>query len=200
MSLPVVAPLVLAAGASSRMGSPKPLLPLGEDTYLGTILQTLAGAPVTAPIVVVGHAAADILDAVELEGSRVLVNEDWAQGMLSSVQLGVRSLLDRGQVEAMLLVLVDVPRFRVATVERLVEQFARTRPLLTVPTYAGEHGHPVLFARALFEELLQAPADDGARAVVDAHRVDLLEVDVDDPWVVRDADTPEDHRRLTGTG
>jgi len=200
MSLPAVVPVVLAAGASSRMGSPKPLLPLGERTYLGTILDTLATASVAAPLVVLGHGASEIVDAVDLQGSRVLVNEDWSQGMLSSLQLGVRSLLDDGHVDAMLLVLVDVPRFRTSTIERLVEEFTRLRSPLVVPTHAGEHGHPVLFARALFEELLEAPAAEGARAVVDAHRSELLEVEVDDPWVARDADTPEEHRRLIGTG
>ncbi|HJO04414.1 MAG TPA: nucleotidyltransferase family protein [Acidobacteriota bacterium] len=196
MSLPNIVPVVLAAGASSRMGSPKPLLPLGESTYLGTILDTLAGAPVASPIVVLGHAAAEVLEAVDLREARAVVNENWGQGMLSSLQFGLRSLSDHGRVDAMLLVLVDVPRFRGATIERLVAEFARAPSVLVVPTHAGEHGHPVLFARALFEELLRAPAETGARAVVDAHRADLLEVDVDDPWVIRDADTPEDHQRL----
>lgn len=198
MSLPAVVPVVLAAGASSRMGSPKPLLPLEDGTYLGTILDTLIAAPVATPVVVLGHRAPDIVDAVDLRGSRVLINKDWSQGMLSSLQLGVHAVLDRGRVDAMLLVLVDVPRFGIGTVERLVEEFGRSRSPLVVPAYAGEHGHPVVFARVLFEELLNAPAAEGARAVVDAHRGDMLEVDVDDPWVVRDADTPEDHRRLTG--
>ena len=200
MSVPTVVPVVLAAGASSRMGSPKPLLPLGGDTYLGTILGTLACSPVASPVVVLGYSAVDVLDAVDLRSSHVLVNEDWRQGMLSSLQFGLRALIDRGGVDAMLLVLVDVPRFLGSTVERLVEEFSRARSALAVPTYFGKHGHPVLFAEALFEELLQAPVDAGARAVVEAHRVDLLEVEVDDPWVVRDADTPEEHQRLINKG
>ncbi len=199
MSLPLVVPVVLAAGASSRMGSPKPLLPLGEGTYLGTILQTLGRSPVAAPLVVLGHAATEILDTIDLQGSQVLINEHWARGMLGSLQLGVNVIRESDDADAMLLVLVDVPRFSAGTVQRLVEAFARAGAPVIAPTYAGGHGHPVLFARALFEELLNAPTDQGARAVVEAHRADLLEVDVDDPWVVRDADTPDDHRRLSGT-
>ncbi len=182
------------------MGSPKPLLPLGDDTYLGAILKTLARAPVVEPLVVLGHSAAEVVAAVDLESAGVVVNEHWARGMLSSLQLAVHKLRDGSQADAILLVLVDVPRFCTVTVERLVSAFSRSRAPLIVPTYAGGHGHPVLFARALFDELLCAPTDHGARAVVDAHRADLLEVDVDDPWVVRDADTPDDHRRLTGVG
>lgn len=191
-----VAAVVLAAGASSRMGSPKPLLPLAEGTYLSRILSTLADCALLRVIVVLGSSADEVRAGVNLAGSEVLVNERWRDGMLSSLLVAVRAVEVDPAVSGLLVSLVDVPRFDRSTVLALLKEQRRSAAPVVVPTYGGRRGHPVLFDRSVFDELLAAPADQGARAVVHAHADSLREVAVDDPWIVRDSDTPAEHRRM----
>lgn len=188
--------VVLAAGASTRMGSPKPLLRLGAESYLERIIATLARVPVDPVVVVLGHRAEQVRSESRLGATRVVVNARWRHGMLGSLQAGVRELRSDEQIAGLLLTLVDSPRFAASTIRGLAAAWAATRAAIVVPTHGGRHGHPVIFGRALWPEILDAPAETGARAVVDAHRDEMLEVYVDDPWVLRDADTPEDHARM----
>lgn len=174
------------------MGSPKALLPLDSTTYLQTIFATLETAGVAPIRVVLGHGAAEILAAVALGDTAVVLNEGWRRGMLSSLQLGLRSL-HATPAQAALVALVDSPRFSVDTARALVSAFEQSAAPIVVPAHAGEHGHPVVFSRALWPELLRAPAETGARTVVNAHRAEIHQVAVDDPWVLHDADTPAQH-------
>lgn len=191
-----MAAVVLAAGGSTRMGRPKPLLPVGDTNYLGRILRTLAAVPV-ARFVVVGSRAEQVAEAARRldPACSVVVNDDWRRGMLSSLQLAIGELQRIGNFTALLLCPVDTPGFRATTAGALLEAAGHGAPIV-VPRHGGRHGHPVLFADSVWGELLRAPADQGARAVVESHRHDLLDVDVDDPWVLCDADTPEAHARL----
>jgi CTP:molybdopterin cytidylyltransferase MocA len=184
----MIAAVVLAAGASSRMGSPKAhLLASGAASFLDAILATLGDAGievvriVTAPEVAVADGA--------------VVNPDPSRGMLSSVQCGLGALPPG--VDAVLLWPVDHPLVKAATVTSLIEAFRGGGHPVVVPVFEGGRGHPVLFAAALVPELLSADPAVGARAVVHAH-ADRLELAVPDPGVGADVDTPEDYRRIFG--
>lgn len=199
MSLPPSVGIVLAAGASRRMGSPKPLLPLEDETYLERVLARLRAAGLESCLVVLGDGADRIAAEVGLDADVTVVNPDWARGMLCSLQSGLRRAVEvLPRADAAVVAPVDIPRFAPETVRALIEARARTRAPVVVPVYRGEHGHPVLFGREVWQELLLPHPARGARAVVDAHRDELAGVVVDDPWVLRDADTPADHARMSG--
>ena len=185
----MIGALVLAAGASSRMGVPKWSLPVPPDglTFLDAILATLREAAVARVRVVVAPGAPAAVEFV--------VNPDPARGMLSSVQCGLRAL-DSGPA-AVLLWPVDHPLVTTATVIAMIAARSAWDHPVVVPTFEGRRGHPVLFASRVLPELLAADPAEGARAVVHAHR-DRCELAVPDPGVVTGIDTREDYRRAFG--
>jgi len=188
--------VVLAAGRSDRMGRPKALLPCHGKTFLRTILDTLHSAGVTEVRVVLGHAAAAIRQAEPLSAGIAVINEGYESGMLSSVRTGVQALPT--SVDAFLLWPVDHPLASEATVDRLFVEAAASRRAIAVPAFRGKRGHPALFAARLAPELLSAPENEGARAVLRTRACDVLEIDVLDAGVVADIDTPEAYRAAFG--
>jgi len=193
----VVTALVLAAGRSRRFGTLlKPLLRCGDTSFLGAILDTLAGSRVDDVRVILGHEADRVIDAVAVPREMVTINHGYEAGMLSSVQHGIR-VLPR-ETTAFVVWPVDHPLVRVETIDRLVEEFVRAAPPLVLPLHDGRRGHPVLFSADLAAELMEAPAADGARAVVRAHAADRVEIAVDDPGVIADIDSPEAYARAFG--
>ena len=191
--------IVLAAGASSRMGRPKALLPLGEDTFLSRVCRTLAEGGVDDLVVIAGPEAADVERELDRAGvcARVVENARRDQGQLTSLQAGL-AVADRPGVDGVLVHLVDVPLVAPGTVRAVVEAFGRTRAPIVRPSVGGRHGHPVVFGRSIFDELRAADPAVGAKAVVRAHAADALDVAVDDAGACQDIDTPEDYRRLIG--
>lgn len=181
----MIAGILLAAGESRRMGFPKALLPYRGKTFLQHLLDVLA--PCVSPLIVVSG-------AVELSAPNVVHNPNWQQGQLSSLQCGLRALPPN--VDGTLVALVDHPCIERPLVEKLIAEFEAHHPPLLIPTYNGRRGHPMIFSRALFPELLDAPPDQGARVVV--HRYQPLHVPLDDEGILHDLDDPETYRRVTG--
>jgi molybdenum cofactor cytidylyltransferase len=186
--------IILAAGESRRMGSPKALLRYRESTFLDT-LTALFAERCTPVIVVVGAHAAQIR-AAAANPAHFVDNPDYARGMASSLQCGLRAV--PADVDGVLLTLVDHPAASRATVAALLD--SPTAVLLRVPRYHGKRGHPIWFSRELIPEFLALSADAPARDVPARH-VDRTEyLDLDDPGIVADIDNPEDYRALTGAG
>lgn len=199
LSAPDVVPLVLAAGAATRMGRPKADLPFGDTTALGLILEACAAAGL-APALVVAGARPDVVRAAAARagrGARVVDNPRWAEGRTTSIQAGLRAL--PAGATAFALWPVDVCLPGAPVVEALLAaRAARPAALAWVPSHAGRRGHPALFARAAAPRLLALGPDAPARDVVRALAAEgaLEHVAVDDPFVLRDMDTPEDHAVL----
>ncbi len=183
--------IVLAAGESRRMGMPKALLRFGDTTFLSQIVSVLQQSEVDGVTVVLGAQAAAIRASTDLSGVDVVVNEDYRRGQLSSLVAGLRSL--PSQTEAILLCLVDNPLVTGAIVNRVVRAFHETGKPIVIPVFKGRRGHPALFARAMFDGLLNAPADEGARYVVQSHRDQVFEVAMPEPAILTRIDTPEDY-------
>lgn len=182
--------VVVAAGKSTRMGGfPKPLLYANGDRFVERILATLADAGVDDRVVVLGHEHEVVRERAGLGDARVLVNDGYERGMLSSVQVGVRAA---GDADGLLLWPVDFPFATADAVRRLDAAFDGEADVVQ-PTVDGERGHPVLFAASTFEALLSAPEDEGARAVVYADGTDVSDVPVDDERVLVDVDTPAEY-------
>jgi molybdenum cofactor cytidylyltransferase len=194
----VIPAIVLAAGTSSRMGRSKATLPLdGGDTFVTRIVRTFAAAGISDIIIVVGHNADAVVDAFSATdlSATFVENPDYAQGQLSSLLAGLR-VIDRPGVVAALVTLVDVPLIGVATVRAVVDRYLATHAPVVRPVRGGEHGHPVLLDRSLFDELRHADPGQGAKAVVRAHASALGDVPVNDEGAFTDADTPIEYERL----
>lgn len=198
----VIAALVLAAGDSTRMGSPKALLtaPDGQP-FVVRIVRAFADAGVDTIVVVTGAAHDAILQLLEHAAPgpvvRVVRNADPSRGQLSSLWTGMEAV--RGDdPEGLLVTLVDVPMLTAGTITAVVDAWRESGAPIVRPAAGERHGHPVLFDRALFDELREAPLDGGAKTVVRRHEARILNVIPPDPGCLRDIDTPEDYRSLIG--
>jgi molybdenum cofactor cytidylyltransferase len=189
-----VSAIVLAAGASARMGRPKQLLPLGGRPLLQAALDAAAAGGVDEVVVVLGHEAEAIGAALALPPSgRLVVNPAHAEGQATSLRAGLAALA--GDATAAVVLLGDQPRVRSDAVRALVEAHrSDPRPVLRA-AYAGRAGHPVLLRRAVWDEAMALRGDQGARALMarEPDRVGLVEVGGRPP---DDVDTPEDYARL----
>jgi molybdenum cofactor cytidylyltransferase len=177
------------------MGQPKALLTFRGRTFLESVLDAAHAVGVKHPIVVLGDDADKILSTNELQGVTVLRNEEIEAGPIGSIRAAVRHAMNH-PVDGMLVWPVDMPHVAISTVEALIDRFRITQLPVVIPVYEGRRGHPALFGRAVFEDLLAAPDDEGARAVVKADPSRVSEVEVDDSAVVEDLNTPEDYEAL----
>jgi len=192
--------MILAAGASTRMGRPKALLPIGADTFVVRLARAFIEAGIDELVVVAGPEW-DTIESTLADAripARVVENPRREQGQLSSLLVGL-ALADKPGVEAVVVGLVDVPLVSARTIVAVVEAYRRTHAPIVRPSNGGRHGHPVLFARAMFDELRHADPALGAKAVVRAHDQDLVNVPVDDAGACADIDTPADYARLIGS-
>lgn len=195
----VVSAVILAAGLSTRMGGrSKALLPIGDaDTFVTHIAKTLRDAQVNDIVVVVGHEAAAVRQAVEASGidTRIVENRRYREGQFSSILAGLDAV-SRPGVDATLLALVDAPLFASTTARALVERFEATRAPVVRAVRGAEHGHPVVIGAPLFDEIRRADPSLGAKPVIRRHASELGDVPVDDPGAFDDIDTPSDYARL----
>ncbi len=188
-----VAGLILAAGESRRMGSPKALLEFQGETFLDRL--TAAVAPFCAPVVVVVGCEAERIRAGARHPERALFveNKDYRLGQFSSMQCGLRVLAD---VEGVLFTLVDHPNPGPSTIAALL---ASPRPLLAIPRFGARRGHPVYFGAELIPEILALPPDSQAKALFARYLDQTRFVDVADPGILDDVDDPAAYRRLLET-
>jgi len=193
--------IVLAGGKSSRMGRPKALLPIGEggDTFFDRVTRTLLDAGVDDIVVVVGADAEAIRAGVRQPAPsvRIVDNLDYERGQLTSLVAGLRAI-DSAASRAALVTLIDVPFVSVSTVRRLISVHRELGAPIVRPVSSGRHGHPVVFGCELFDELRRADPAQGAKPVVRAHAMEMVEVPVDDEGAFTDIDTREDYERVIG--
>jgi molybdenum cofactor cytidylyltransferase len=186
----LLAAIILSAGASSRMGRPKALLPYREGTFLEHLIQVTRHPRIGVTRVVLGAGAAEIRAIAKLDPDVVVLNPLWEQGQLSSICAGIRSL-EGVETDGIVLCPVDHPLVSAALVRSLIERSYANDKSIVLPTFNGRRGHPAIFSSALYGELLAAPADKGARAVVWAHAADVLEVPTDEEGVVLNINDPD---------
>jgi molybdenum cofactor cytidylyltransferase len=194
----MIVAVVLSAGESSRMGRTKAFLPFEGKTFIETIVTALKQSRVGQIVVVLGHKAEEIRQRVEQLPVTPLINPDYKNGQLSSLHVAIRYLMrsaDITAIDGILVHLVDHPYINSALVDRMIESFYASQKLIVLPRYRSRRGHPVIFSASLFGELLQAPLDEGAKAVVNAHLQDTLELETDEAGVTIDIDTPDEYRQ-----
>jgi molybdenum cofactor cytidylyltransferase len=196
-ALEVIAGIILAAGASRRMGTPKALLEYRGETFLARLVRVL-GAVSDPVIVAVGQHQAEIRAQMRT-GVHFVVNPDPDRGQLSSLQIALAVLPT--EADGFVFTPVDSPAVAPDTVARLAAEF-HSRPsetLLVIPRYQGRKGHPVFAARSIAEELLALPPTAQAREVIRGHADRTLFLEVDDAGVLTDVDDPAAYRELTGS-
>jgi molybdenum cofactor cytidylyltransferase len=195
----VVNAIVLAAGESTRMGSPKALLASPDGLpFVARIVSAFHDAKVEDVTVVTGRDHAAIAEALARAAlvARLVRNHDPSRGQLSSLWTGMDAAIT-DTTAAILVTLVDVPMLSGATVAAVIETWQRQRPLIVRPAIGDRHGHPVLFDRRLFDELRRAPLDAGAKVVVRRHADAIVNVAVADEGCLVDIDTPQEYRNLS---
>lgn len=194
-----VAGVVLAAGAASRMGGPKAMLDAGGRTFVTRLVESLAEGGCD-PVVVVGASRdGPLAEEVAAGSARLLVNPGGEGGQIGSLRVALVHLgSPEVQPAAVVCTPVDNPLVAPATVRALVDGWRRSVRTIAVPSYRGRRGHPVLFDMALAAELQAPGLAEGARSVVRRDPGRVLVVEVDDPGVVDDLDTPEEYRARTG--
>jgi len=192
-----LAGVVLAAGASTRMGRPKALLDFRGRPFVVRILEALEALELRPRLVVLGRDAPQIRPALTPHECVLVEQADVAAGPIGSLRAALAALA-AVRPRGILAWPVDLPHVRVATVERLLEVYRRSGAPAVVPSFADRRGQPVIWDQTLFNELATSPAATlhGARAVLLAHQADLATVPVDDPAVIDDLNTPEDYERL----
>ena len=190
-----LAPILLAAGASSRMGRPKALLDFDGRTCLELALDAVRGhAP---PIVVLGHNHQEIRTRVPLDSVRVALNPDVESGQTASLRAGLALLPP--EAAAFFFMPIDFPLVSAADVARLVEACRSNRDSsksIFIPSHMMKRGHPVLCRRDLAAEFLALPAGDSAREVINRDATRITYVEYPEAYVLMDMDTPEDFARI----
>jgi molybdenum cofactor cytidylyltransferase len=189
----MLAAVILSGGSSSRMGSPKALLPYQGRPFLEHLLQIATHPKIGVRRVVLGPHAEPIAKAVDLRADEIVINEEWEKGQLSSIQAGIRSLPAGG--DGMLLCLIDHPLVSEALVNDLIQAFYTNHASIVLPVYEGRRGHPVIFGAALYDELLKAPLETGARAVVWKHASEVMELRTNEQGCVLNLNDPETLQR-----
>lgn len=176
------AAVVLAAGASRRLGTPKQLIRIGGETLLERTIRICCEAECEPIVVVLGAAADRITSACSLDQTTVVVNEAWQEGMASSIASGVSELEDG--VEGCVIITCDMPAVSAHHLRTL-----RETGEMTASAYSGRHGVPAYFPRSAFAQLAALSGDTGAR--------DLLKACLTIPLAggELDIDTPQDFER-----
>lgn len=190
----MVVAVILAAGSSTRMGKPKLVLPVEGKPVLQRVLEAVRKSRAEGSVVVLGANEDEIRKKVRFHGEKVVVNRRPSDGMSSSLRLGVESV--GKDTDAVMVVLGDMPLLSVDTLDRLIGAYDASKAKVVIPTCLGRRGNPVIIDRRLFQQLMKLHGDVGAKSVIAANEVSVLEVPVDDNGVLADVDDPADYQRL----
>jgi molybdenum cofactor cytidylyltransferase len=188
---------ILAAGESRRMGQPKALVPFAGSTFVEHLLAATRHPRVGITRVILGAGAESFSQSLKLDPAAVVVNANWPAGQLSSIHAAIRSL-PAGATEGLMVCPVDHPLVSNQLVARLIQSFDSSNRLIVLPVYKMRRGHPVIFRAALYEELLAASPNIGARQVVWNHATEIGEVETDEEGVVLNLNDPETLRMALG--
>lgn len=191
-----IAGVILAAGESTRMGFPKALLAVAQETFASRAVRVAREAGLEPLRIVVGSAFQAIAEAHPDFTPLLIHNPTPELGQLASLRLGLAAL--PAAVDAAVVLLVDHPLVSPDTVRALLRARRLGRGAIVLPVCAGRRGHPVLFGREVFSELATSPLELGARAVVNRRPERVIEVEVDDVGIHVDVDSSADYATMIG--
>ena len=187
--------VILAAGEGSRMGAiPKALLRIQDKTFLEIISENLFLSVRGKVFIVLGYYSELIKKELKFEKEIILINSEPERGQLSSLQTAIRHMPE--EVTAIMVTLADLPLIKLSTYMKLIESWSLNSDMIHVPMADNKRGHPVIFPKRFFKDLLLAPQEKGARSVVRNNPDSLIQVEVQDKGIFRDFDTIEDYYEI----
>ena len=186
--------ILLAAGSSSRLGRPKQLIEFQGKKLIKKAIDEAQKSKTDSLVVVLGWNPELIKTGFDSIQTSCVINESWEDGMASSMQSGLRFLLEKEQLDQVILMLVDQPYVESNLLDRLILEKERTGKGIVACSYSDTLGVPVIFDQKYFEELLKLKGSDGAKKVILRNKADAFEIDF--PLGAVDLDTEEDLERL----
>ncbi len=201
-----VSGILLAAGLSTRMGQPKQLLPFGENTIVETVVDNMLNSKFSKVVAVLGHYAEQIQDILNKYPVTTVVNPDYRKGMLTSAQVGIKSLnlTNDGNLEgsertnhiAFSIMLVDQPFITSELIDTVINAYIHSEKGIVLPSYQYRRGHPVIFHHKYADDILALDTDsDGVRSLYRAYSDDIHYVNVDTDAILRDIDDKVDYEK-----
>ncbi len=192
-----IAVIILAAGASRRMGKPKQLLPYRGQTLLSYVTKCVLASSCSPVLVIVGANADKIEPEINQLPVQIVKNTEWNQGISSSILCGIAYLKERfSNIKAVVFVTGDQPFISAEIIERLINVYKSTNKPIIASQYGKTIGIPTLFARSFFSELMQLEGDWGAKKIIQKYPERLTTIDF--PQGEIDLDTIEDYQKLIG--
>lgn len=190
----MVSAILLSAGQSKRMGAFKPLLSFGDVTVIESCVRALQEGGVDEIILVLGHRADEVKERIKYLNVHFALNPKPESEMSESIAYGVREL--SMNVESTFIALVDQPAIPSYVIRKLIQTRNQTNAKLIVPTFRNRAGHPVLVDLCFRDALLNLSSQNGLRGMIENHKDEVLRIEVDSPFILRDMDTWEDYRTL----
>lgn len=186
--------VILAAGESSRMGEPKPLIKIANKTFFEIIKKKIIAAGIKDIHMVLGAESGTIISVLNPKGINIIINKLWQQGQISSLKKAVEYLSDR--TDAIIMFLIDHPQIEITTIKQLIDKYKNGSADIIIPEYEGRGGHPVIIANSVYRAILEAPLNSGARSVFRKSEFNSVRVKVNDPNIRQDIDTKEDYHGI----
>lgn len=190
----MISAILLAAGESRRMGDFKQLLRLGDKTFVEHCVDNLLASRVDEIVIVTGLRELEVRQAIGSRPVRFTHNREYRSGMASSIKRGVEALSEGAR--ACVLSLVDQPQIGADVINRVIETYEAAHTMIVIPTHEGRKGHPILLDLSLKEDILAMDPETGLREVIRAHSNKVSRVEVSDPAVLEDCDSPDDYKRM----
>jgi Uncharacterized MobA-related protein len=183
--------ILLAAGESSRMKTPKMILPFGKSTIIESVIANVAASDAGKMVVVLGSWKEEILQVIEKHNVNMCFNENYRQGMLSSVQCGLRFI--PGASKGALICPGDQPMVDKGIINMVISAFKSTGKGIVIPTHEKKRGHPVMIDSKYYDEILNLKPAETLKRIMDDHPDDIEEVETGFSSVLKDIDTPDDY-------
>ena len=184
--------IILAAGESRRMGKPKLLLPFGDTSMIEKVVSNTSRSQLDKTIVVLGSDSGPIMKLLQGYHLETVHNSQYKDGMLSSVQCGLRAVSDT--TDAVMVLLGDQPMIGNAVMDRMIDVFKKSDKGIIVATHLGKRGHPILFARKYLQEVMGFPPEKGLKELLQRFSADIEEMETGNPEILRDIDTEKDYQ------
>ena len=190
--LPSVTAIILGAGESSRMGKPKMLLPFGDTTMIGTVISNVLASSVEKAIVVLGSNYESHRQVIKDYPVEIVHNKQYQEGMLSSVQCGLKAVSKTS--DAVMVLLGDQPMIQAEEMDQLIESYRDSEKEIAIAIHEKKRGHPILFGRKFINEILGFPREASLRDILQNHPAEILEMKTANDRILRDIDTENDYQ------
>ena len=185
--------IILAAGESKRMGFPKMLLPFNGKTMIELVIRNVTNSDVENTMIVLGAYREKLLELIRETSVEHCYNDNYKDGMLSSVKCGFKNLPDT--FEAVLVFQGDQPLINPKVINAVIEAYISADKGIVIPVYDKKRGHPLLIARKYRDEIDKLNTNEGLRSLAYQFSGDVLEVKTEDPGILRDFDTYEEYMK-----